>query len=80
MKYSSMVAYLRSGAHLVEKVRLYTDQRKYFLMVPTCHQWRLVDFVSSRDFIRVHSLPEFTLISYSYSDDGQYLVNRYALR
>lgn len=80
--YSNLVSILLAGGHLVEKVNLYTDFRRYWLMIydPLLGYWVKSCSVSRAYFEKLVSELGLCILSSSCSDDGRYVIRHYGLR
>lgn len=80
--YSNLVSILFVGGHLVEKVNLYTDRRRYWLMIydASLGYWVKSCRVSRSYFEKLVSDLDLCLLSLSRSDDDKYAVFHYGLR
>lgn len=80
--YSNLVSILLAGGHLVEKVDLYADFRRYWLMIydPLLGYWVKSCSVSRTNFEKLVGDLDLCLLSLSRSDDDKYAVFHYGLR
>ena len=80
--YSNLVSILLAGAHLVEKVNLYTDFRRYWLMIydPLLGYWVKSCSVSRAYFEKLVSDFNLCVLSFSRTDDDKYAIYHYGFR